>query len=70
MKKSKIGKSLAVPGLPHDASGPLDDGLAGPSSLNLANHFLIAMPSMQDPIFGGTVVYPQLIAKCVVTKGN
>ncbi|WP_230020100.1 YqgE/AlgH family protein [Massilia sp. Bi118] len=27
------------------------------SELNLANHFLIAMPSMNDPIFGGTVVY-------------
>ncbi|GAB3462944.1 YqgE/AlgH family protein [Massilia terrae] len=27
------------------------------SGLNLANHFLIAMPSMQDPVFGGTVVY-------------
>lgn len=27
------------------------------SELNLANHFLIAMPSMLDPIFGGTVVY-------------
>ncbi|MES2117431.1 MAG: YqgE/AlgH family protein [Pseudomonadota bacterium] len=27
------------------------------AALNLANHFLIAMPSMQDPIFGGTVVY-------------
>ncbi|WP_229502812.1 YqgE/AlgH family protein [Pseudoduganella guangdongensis] len=26
-------------------------------ALNLADHFLIAMPSMQDPIFGGTVVY-------------
>jgi putative transcriptional regulator len=25
--------------------------------LNLANHFLIAMPSMLDPTFGGTVVY-------------
>lgn len=25
--------------------------------LNLSNHFLIAMPNMQDPIFGGTVVY-------------
>lgn len=24
---------------------------------DLTNHFLIAMPSMQDPIFGGTVVY-------------
>jgi putative transcriptional regulator len=27
------------------------------SDLNLANHFLIAMPSMQDPMFGGSVVY-------------
>lgn len=25
--------------------------------LNLADHFLIAMPSMLDPVFGGTVVY-------------
>lgn len=24
---------------------------------NLADHFLIAMPSMQDPVFGGAVVY-------------
>jgi putative transcriptional regulator len=30
---------------------------AATSQLNLANHFLIAMPSMNDPIFGGTVVY-------------
>ena len=27
------------------------------SELNLVNHFLIAMPSMQDPMFSGTVVY-------------
>lgn len=27
------------------------------SSLQLADHFLIAMPSMQDPVFGGAVVY-------------
>jgi putative transcriptional regulator len=27
------------------------------AGLSLANHFLIAMPSMLDPIFGGTVVY-------------
>lgn len=26
-------------------------------ALNLADHFLIAMPSMLDPVFGGTVVY-------------
>jgi putative transcriptional regulator len=28
-----------------------------PPQLELANHFLIAMPSMLDPVFGGTVVY-------------
>lgn len=28
-----------------------------PSELNLTHHFLIAMPSMQDPVFGGTVIY-------------
>lgn len=26
-------------------------------ALNLADHFLIAMPSMLDPVFGGSVVY-------------
>ncbi|MDR1311163.1 MAG: YqgE/AlgH family protein [Burkholderiaceae bacterium] len=25
--------------------------------MNLSDHFLIAMPSIQDPIFGGTVIY-------------
>ncbi|MFI4939947.1 MAG: YqgE/AlgH family protein [Burkholderiales bacterium] len=29
----------------------------GTLELNLSNHFLIAMPSMLDPIFGGSVVY-------------
>jgi putative transcriptional regulator len=29
----------------------------GDSGLHLANHFLIAMPSMLDPVFGGSVVY-------------
>ena len=27
------------------------------SDLNLAGHFLIAMPSMQDPMFSGSVIY-------------
>jgi putative transcriptional regulator len=27
------------------------------NQLNLVNHFLIAMPSMLDPVFGGSVVY-------------
>lgn len=30
---------------------------AVPLALDLTDHFLIAMPSMLDPIFGGTVVY-------------
>jgi putative transcriptional regulator len=58
MKKSKIGKTLPVPGLMQEAGDPLEGAGAGAASaLNLANHFLIAMPSMQDPVFGGTVVY-------------
>ena len=27
------------------------------TELNLTNHFLIAMPSIQDPVFGGAVVF-------------
>lgn len=58
MKKSKIGKTLPVPGLLQEAGDPLAAAGSGTATtLNLANHFLIAMPSMQDPIFGGTVVY-------------
>lgn len=57
MKKSKVGSTLPMPGMPPEGSETL--GKIGPpsSGLNLANHFLIAMPSIQDPIFGGTVVY-------------
>ena len=59
MKKSKTGKSLPVPGV---SASPLREdapasGAAGAVGLNLANHFLIAMPSMDDPVFGGAVVY-------------
>jgi len=59
MKKSKIGKTLPVPGLLADSSDSLEQagGSAAAAALNLANHFLIAMPTMQDPVFGGTVVY-------------
>lgn len=56
MKKSKIGKTLPVPGMLQEAGDPLASPGAT-ATLNLANHFLIAMPSMQDPVFGGTVVY-------------
>jgi putative transcriptional regulator len=59
MKKSKIGKEAPMPGRPHDGSGSAEHGFASSSAstMNLANHFLIAMPSMDDAIFGGTVVY-------------
>lgn len=55
MKKSKVSKTLPLGG---DESGMLMalGAKAGPM-LNLSNHFLIAMPSIQDPVFGGTVVY-------------
>ncbi|QBE64482.1 YqgE/AlgH family protein [Pseudoduganella lutea] len=61
MKKSKVSKPLPVPGLLQESESPLHkmeskDTSATPA-LNLANHFLIAMPSMQDPVFGGAVVY-------------
>ncbi|GAA4023885.1 YqgE/AlgH family protein [Actimicrobium antarcticum] len=41
-----------------DPSGLADDDAAGNGSgLDLTNHFLIAMPAMADPVFGGTVIY-------------
>ncbi|TFW19700.1 YqgE/AlgH family protein [Massilia arenosa] len=57
MKKSRIGKTLPMRGLTPEEHEHLDQGVAAGPQLNLANHFLIAMPQMQDPIFGGTVVY-------------
>ena len=39
----------------HEVDGSLV--LDPPIGLDLTDHFLIAMPSMQDPIFGGTVIY-------------
>ena len=46
-----------MPGMSQEHEQTL--AMPGPaaSGLNLANHFLIAMPSIQDPVFGGTVVY-------------
>ncbi|GGY63165.1 MULTISPECIES: YqgE/AlgH family protein [Pseudoduganella] len=61
MKKSKVSKPLPVPGLLQESGSPLHEmetkDTSATPALNLANHFLIAMPSMQDPVFGGTVVY-------------
>lgn len=58
VKPSKTGPSSSKPESSQDtpdfsaSSGPMSA-----SGLNLADHFLIAMPSMLDPVFGGTVVY-------------
>ncbi|SFD64687.1 putative transcriptional regulator [Massilia yuzhufengensis] len=57
MKKSKVGSTLPKPGMPPEHDQALGNIGPAASGLNLANHFLIAMPSIQDPIFGGTVVY-------------
>ncbi len=42
---------------PEDSPSRKSGADADSPSLNLTNHFLIAMPSMLDPVFGGTVVY-------------
>ena len=56
MKKSKVGKTLPLHSLTQEETDHLELGIGAPA-LNLANHFLIAMPAVEDPIFGGTVVY-------------
>ena len=38
-------------------AAPATPAALPPDALNLTDHFLIAMPNMLDPIFGGTVVY-------------
>ena len=46
---------------PHETSWQPDHAVTSSSeeatALDLTNHFLIAMPTMQDPVFGGSVVY-------------
>ena len=55
VKQSKINASFAEPG-PIQNTPDLSNIVTSPE-LKLANHFLIAMPSMLDPMFGGTVIY-------------
>lgn len=58
VKASKFRTFSAKPESPQDA--PDFSATTDPKpvpGLNLADHFLIAMPSMLDPVFGGTVVY-------------
>ncbi len=58
VKSSNPRKSPSSPGASRSKSRrslPSED--EGIAELNLSNHFLIAMPSMLDPVFGGSVVY-------------
>ncbi|MBC7500103.1 MAG: YqgE/AlgH family protein [Herminiimonas sp.] len=56
-KQSKTRKTPSDPGTARETPDfPASPQPVAPQ-LNLANHFLIAMPSMLDPVFGGTVIY-------------
>ena len=58
VKSSYRRKSSSSPGSSPDTSGfPKTSAEDSEIELNLSNHFLIAMPSMLDPVFGGSVVY-------------
>jgi len=57
-KQRKTSNSSSDPGSsPAFPDFSSDSDHEQPAGLSLADHFLIAMPSMLDPIFGGTVVY-------------
>ncbi len=56
-KQSKTDKQSSAPGSSRAISDISEFDPVTVSELNLANHFLIAMPSMLDPVFGGTVIY-------------
>jgi putative transcriptional regulator len=58
VKHSKTRPFFSRPGRTQDAPDFSSSDTAMPvPQLHLADHFLIAMPSMLDPMFGGTVVY-------------
>jgi putative transcriptional regulator len=58
MSKQSDNTSTSKPGSSQDKPDFSHSSSESPSAeLNLANHFLIAMPSMLDPVFGGTVIY-------------
>lgn len=57
-KQSKTRTSSIKPGGSRDIPGFSENtGESEAPQFNLVNQFLIAMPSMLDPVFGGTVVY-------------
>lgn len=58
VKPSKTRSSFSKPGSSQGSPGfSASSSTTSVSELKLADHFLIAMPSMLDPVFGGTVVY-------------
>ncbi|HYD95609.1 MAG TPA: YqgE/AlgH family protein [Noviherbaspirillum sp.] len=58
VKPSKSRTTTPKPGASQDTPDfSASPGHAPESQLHLADHFLIAMPSMLDPVFGGTVIY-------------
>lgn len=56
MATSSHPRKSPLPGAHPEKSGRAPEEESS-SELNLSNHFLIAMPSMLDPVFGGSVVY-------------
>lgn len=54
VKQSKTTNSPFGSGRGDDAPDAAAGAMAG---MQLVDHFLIAMPSMLDPVFGGTVIY-------------
>lgn len=58
VKPSKSRTSSLTPGTSRGVAGYSAAPDEAPAAqFTLADHFLIAMPSMLDPVFGGTVVY-------------
>ncbi|WP_136413136.1 YqgE/AlgH family protein [Herbaspirillum sp. ST 5-3] len=58
VKPRKTRSFSSTPGSPQDTPDfSASSDTAPASELNLVDHFLIAMPSMLDPVFGGTVIY-------------
>ena len=56
-KQHKTSPSSSEPGSSRQSPDFAPDDSAQRNELNLADHFLIAMPAMADPVFGGSVVY-------------
>ncbi|MDB5795951.1 MAG: YqgE/AlgH family protein [Noviherbaspirillum sp.] len=56
VKQSKPRRSSITPGAAQDTPD-FSYSTDVPAELKLTDHFLIAMPSMLDPIFGGAVIY-------------